>query len=221
MSKRYWCADPHFGHSNIIKYCNRPFKDIEHMNERIINECNNRIKPEDTCICVGDFSNRGREKGVEGLRHGYKHYLDQLQGKWILLEGNHDNQNRTKTIGKHLFCSVGKYNVLATHYPVGYSVHNKAFTQYVQSTCDFVICGHVHTKWLYNFFYLKGKESPIVNINIGFDMHKYRPISDEEIIHFYEKTILTELNKQQFITTEDVKESKQLVDEADNMISLE
>ena len=45
--KTYVIADTHFNHSNIIKYCNRPFNDVIDMNEKIINNWNKVVKKED------------------------------------------------------------------------------------------------------------------------------------------------------------------------------
>ena len=33
MSNTFWTADTHFFHRNIIKYCDRPFKDEDEMNK--------------------------------------------------------------------------------------------------------------------------------------------------------------------------------------------
>jgi len=52
---QWFSADDHFGHGNIIKYCNRPFKDSNDMNSSLIRNWNQRVKPEDTVFHVGDF----------------------------------------------------------------------------------------------------------------------------------------------------------------------
>ena len=51
----YFIADPHFGHVNAIRLCNRPFETIEEMNETLIQNWNERIHNNDTVYIVGDM----------------------------------------------------------------------------------------------------------------------------------------------------------------------
>ena len=43
----YFISDTYFCHSNIIKYCDKPFKDAKEINETIINNWNNIVNNED------------------------------------------------------------------------------------------------------------------------------------------------------------------------------
>jgi calcineurin-like phosphoesterase family protein len=52
----FFTSDTHFNHKNIIKLCNRPFTSIEEMNEKIIENWNNIVKPEDIVWHLGDFA---------------------------------------------------------------------------------------------------------------------------------------------------------------------
>ena len=51
----YFTADTHFGHANIIKMCERPFSDVETMNESMIAAWNERVRGNDTVYVVGDM----------------------------------------------------------------------------------------------------------------------------------------------------------------------
>jgi calcineurin-like phosphoesterase family protein len=60
--KYYFTSDNHFGHKNIINYCNRPFNNIEHMHQEMIDRWNSVVNPEDIVFHLGDFVFRGKPK---------------------------------------------------------------------------------------------------------------------------------------------------------------
>ncbi len=83
MTKQVWfTSDTHFGHSNIIKYCNRPFTSIEEMTEGLIDNFNQIVKPGDTLYHLGDIS---LNKEVDTNK-----ILSRINGTKHLLTGNHD-----------------------------------------------------------------------------------------------------------------------------------
>ena len=87
----FFTADTHFGHKNIIKYCNRPFSSTDEMTSAIISKWNEFVKPLDTVIHLGDFSFLKPEAS--------RHIMNQLNGHIILVRGNHDSDNIIDTCG--------------------------------------------------------------------------------------------------------------------------
>ena len=45
--KTWFTADTHFGHTNILKYCNRPWPTIDAMEADIIDNINSLVAPLD------------------------------------------------------------------------------------------------------------------------------------------------------------------------------
>lgn len=80
----YFISDTHFYHSNIIKYSNRPFKDVNEMNETIINSWNSVVKNDDTVYHLGDFCLSSDDE--------IKSIFNMLNGNKILIRGNHDRK---------------------------------------------------------------------------------------------------------------------------------
>lgn len=78
----YFTSDTHFNHTNIIKYCARPFRDVGHMNRELIARWNARVKPEDTVYHLGDFA--------MGSRTRWPEFREVLNGSIVLVLGNHD-----------------------------------------------------------------------------------------------------------------------------------
>jgi calcineurin-like phosphoesterase family protein len=80
----YFIADEHYGHRNIIKYCNRPFDDVNHMNETLIANFNMKVPPNGLTYHIGDiFWNSVSPEDADRI-------LGRLNGRHILIWGNHD-----------------------------------------------------------------------------------------------------------------------------------
>lgn len=78
----YWfTADEHYLHANIIKYCNRPFANVEEMNAEIIKRHNSIVQINDVTIHAGDFCWKKLHA---------KNFIKQLNGNHIFLRGSHD-----------------------------------------------------------------------------------------------------------------------------------
>lgn len=78
----FFTSDTHFGHARIIELCNRPFKDVDHMNEVIVARWNAAVSPEDTVYHLGDVAMGPIEKSLAIIKR--------LNGSKILVQGNHD-----------------------------------------------------------------------------------------------------------------------------------
>lgn len=177
---RFWTADFHFSHPSIIKYCNRPFKSAERMAEVIIQRANERAKNrDDVIIHVGDFCCWGNEKGIMGSKIKPIDYIDKFKATIVLLEGNHDSNNRVKSHIKSALINLGKTytNVSVGHYP---SYYREAFGTFNPGTLR--ICGHVHGHRAWKWYW--DSKNQVLNINIGVDHWNYKIVSDCEIIKY-------------------------------------
>jgi len=52
----FFTSDNHFGHNNVIKYCNRPFANLDEMHKVMVTNWNDTVNKEDTIYVLGDFS---------------------------------------------------------------------------------------------------------------------------------------------------------------------
>lgn len=51
----WFSSDWHLGHTNILRYCNRPYMSVEEMNSAILAEINKKVLPSDTLFYLGDL----------------------------------------------------------------------------------------------------------------------------------------------------------------------
>ena len=165
--KYFLTADTHFGHTNIIAYCKRPFRDIDEMNTVLIKNWNARIKPEDTVFVLGDFcfKTTSENKMVSGFTNISDYFQSQLHGHKVFIKGNHDNKTSTKTLIKSLHIEYGGLIINCVHDPADFD-----------PGCDINFVGHIHQNWLIR----KSKKS--ILFNVGVDVHNYMPITIEEAL---------------------------------------
>ncbi len=117
-SKIFFTSDSHWNHENILKFCDRPFKDVEEMNYKLIENWNNKVPHDGLVFHLGDFAWGG---GYEG----WKKIREQLNGDIILIEGNHDRKNLTTTAREELFkfvtwqmlIEIEGRKILLNHFP--------------------------------------------------------------------------------------------------------
>ena len=78
MGKNFYIADLHFGHNNIIKYDNRPFKTVEEMDLTLIANWNKAVSNDDCVYILGDISWHDDDKTAQifkQLKHFRYNYI--------------------------------------------------------------------------------------------------------------------------------------------------
>lgn len=112
----FYIADWHYNHPNILSYDNRPFKTVEEMDAALVERWNATVTSADTVYVLGDMFWGGETKAVP--------VLDSLNGKKILIKGNHDRCKNTEfrkrfdQISGYLEITDGDRHVVLSHYPM-------------------------------------------------------------------------------------------------------
>jgi calcineurin-like phosphoesterase family protein len=175
FNKVWFTSDTHFNHSNIIKYCKRPFEDVEEMNQTLIDNWNMVVSEDDLIICDGDFSLGSSNNAIM--------VLNRLNGYKLLIKGNHEKSVLGSKVAKEYFdagiydlleirvldeeVSDGFQDIILCHYPM--LSWNKSHRGSWQ------LFGHVHGM-------LDGDKRLSPNqMDIGVDSNGFRPISYEEV----------------------------------------
>lgn len=83
----FFTSDTHFGHANIINYCSRPFRNVDQMDDILIENWNSKVGAKDEVYHLGDFAMYG--KGAAGYAINA---AESLNGRIYLIKGNHDKR---------------------------------------------------------------------------------------------------------------------------------
>lgn len=170
MSKIFFTSDHHFGHANIIKFSNRPFKDVKEMNEEMIRRWNEKISPEDEVYHLGDF-------GLSKDRDEILNIINRLNGTKYLIQGNHEGAalNHRKSFKwikdyyelkvKDEDCKNGVQRIILFHYAM------RVWRSDFRGTWH--LYGHSHGN-------LPDKKDRLA-FDIGVDCHDFYPLSYDEV----------------------------------------
>lgn len=175
----YFCADQHFGHTNIIKFCNRQFGTVDAMNRHITESWNKVVKPEDEVYILGDLFFKLTKRAA-------RYILSKLNGKKYIIKGNHDRTYMLNNFLNSKLVEWWKYNYDFSYEHNGktYDFSLSHYPHYPTKGSD-IICLHGHS---HGFYEIEGEyfHAPGV-IDVGVDNLGYEPISIVTIIEYIEK----------------------------------
>ena len=156
----FFTSDHHFSHTNIIKYCARPYATVQEMDADMIDKWNSVVGDRDEVYHLGDFT-----LGNWGTAHSY---LKKLKGRICFIQGNHDGawwsalENRQK-LPPIFELTVNKQKIVLSHYPL--RSWNKSFNG------SWHLFGHEH-----------GNLPPMgKSFDVGVDTHNLYPYSLDEV----------------------------------------
>ncbi len=163
--KKYFTSDYHFGHTNILKYDNRPYTDITTHDNDIIAKHNSIVTDEDEVYFLGDFTFSKDKKYIESL-------LVRLNGKKFFIKGNHDRSDMIKLyqkygtyLGELAEIFVGEQKIVLCHYAM------KVWNQ-----------SHKGTYHLYGHSHGTLPDDPnSLSFDVGINVWNYQPLEFEEI----------------------------------------
>lgn len=170
----FYTSDLHLNHEKIIEYCNRPFSSVDEMNRVIITNWNSRVREDDVVFILGDL---GFFKDTKTAMH----FIGKLQGKKVLIVGNHDIFLRKRDFNEKVFEEVKAIKnvkdpyvnktIVCCHYPMA--------VWDCQNHGNIHFYGHVHNN--------SPKNHPILYeipnaYNVGVDCHNFYPVTAQEII---------------------------------------
>ena len=146
-------SDLHLDHANIITYCQRPFDSVREMNEVLIKNWNNVVKPDDLVFFVGDMALGSSDE-----------YIAVLNGNIYFIWGNHDETSDPDSMHASVPYSYKGIDFLFIHEPEMTPSEFKGW----------VIHGHHHNNNLKKFPFFDPDKK---RINVSVELVKYQPVS--------------------------------------------
>lgn len=171
----WFTSDLHFGHKNIMKFCNRPWETVEEMDKALINNWNSVVGKNDIVFDLGDFASNNK----------WKYILNQLNGHHYLILGNHDvsrypgdkTMELFERVEHQMIVKIDDRYVYLNHYP--YLCYGGSW----RGPENAVYALHTHLLKTEN----SGKDFERMSntfpyqYDVGVDFNNYKPISWEKV----------------------------------------
>lgn len=183
---RFWTADLHFGHENIIRYSHRPWSTVAAMDAGPVARWNDVVDDDDEVWVLGDVA---MGPIVESLAH-----VADLRGRKVLVAGNHDRcwhghgDRALPWVERYLDAGFAEIvqgtvpvrigdldvEVLAGHFPYEGDSHDEdRFTDHRPvDEGAWLVHGHVHERW----------QVEQRQVNVGVDVWDWRPVPEETLV---------------------------------------
>lgn len=171
MKEIFFTSDVHFGHENIIRFCQRSFSNAEEMDETLIENWNAKVTNNDKVYILGDLIFKAKKAPEE--------YLSRLKGKKYLILGNHDKYWVNKCDLTKWFVEVddlmntsdGKRKITLCHFPMYSWMHDSR---------SYMIYGHIHNNTIAPYWKNIWQDSRL--LNAGADINGYEPATFDELV---------------------------------------
>ncbi len=176
--KIWFTSDLHFGHNNIMRFCNRPWKSIEEMDEGLIKNWNSVVGENDIVFNLGDFAFAPNWR--------WKEILERLNGVHYLIMGNHDCSRYPgdsimslfHNVSQQMILKIDNRTVYLNHYP--FLCYGGSWR--TPDNAIYALYGHVHS----GPNNIGRDRSRLVHLfpyqyDVGVDNNNYTPVSWDKI----------------------------------------
>ena len=185
--KIFFSSDQHFGHRNVVKFCNRPYADEKEMGKALIENWNNVVGPDDIIVTMGDFFWFNDSQSI-------KKVVNQLNGTIYMVLGNHDKKESFRRCDpekliildgiSHIFLRCEDENrwyektfeIVCCHYPLMTWSH--------RDRGAINLFGHIHSGWMRScddydqmLPLWRGQQ-----LDVGVDNQNFTPVVFEDVL---------------------------------------
>jgi calcineurin-like phosphoesterase family protein len=156
----FFSADWHNLHYNILRFCNRPFKNVIEQEQCLLENHNSIVKPKDIVYCIGD---------IAMTKEGAISALSKMNGIKIFILGNHDFK----------FENIIKQYCREVHNLCDIRIEQQKIT-----LCHYAMrvwnCSH-HGAWCVHGHSHGTLPSLGKSYDVGVDSNNFKPVSFEEL----------------------------------------